>query len=178
MPSGKAFSLTRLVVTTRRCLDDELGPSAYTLHPTYPPLAGSVPSIVVTPECILQSHQNTDKEGLFKSLLDSHSQCPSHYSTLSEDTALCPSISSYLPSPTKPTTRRQHQLCFHSAEGLGMLIFSGAPSPWLTLTQGRKKQSKPLNRIPILLQILHENVSSVHCCKTQHPCTNAATGNS
>lgn len=59
-----------------------------------------------------------------------------------------------------------------------MLIFSGAPSPWLTLTQGRKKQSKPLNRIPILLQILHENVSSVHCCKTQHPCTNAATGNS
>lgn len=96
MPSGKAFSLSRLVVTTRRCLDDELRPSAYTLYPIYPPLAGSVPSIVVTPECILQSHQNTDEEGLFKSLLDSHSQCPSHYS-----------------ARTLPRAHRSHLICLH-----------------------------------------------------------------
>jgi len=46
------------------------------LHLIWVPWAGSVPSITVTPECILQSHQNTDKERLFKNFFDSHLPMP------------------------------------------------------------------------------------------------------
>lgn len=174
----KGWSFTHLVVTTRRWLDDELRPFTYTsyaIYATYPPLAVSVTSIITTSQCTVQSHQNTDKEDLFQSFFHLHPQCPSHYITLSKYAALYPSVSSYFLSFTKLIIWSWATLSFCSTTHCIISLWStfSLADPYL----GKESPLKPLNSIPILLQILHKDVSSVAFCKTQHPCTNEATGN-
>lgn len=108
-----------------------------------------IPSIQLWQDqsCPSLLHQDTDKESLYRSFLDLPCQGASHYLTLSESLPCA--------HPSHPFCiyyLTQHKLHFYSASGLTLPFLSGELSPWLTLMQGSKVQSKPLNSIPIFLK--------------------------
>lgn len=149
------------------------------LHFIWVPLAGSVPSITVMPECILRSHQNTDKEGLFQELFWLTPPNVQVITWLSAST-LPRAHRSHLIRPYLPNVLPDHSishifilpntsLCHFSLE----LLLPG----WPLGREGKSNQSLLIaftSSFKFFMKMYH----LLWFCKTQHPCTNWATGNS